>query len=276
MRLIKNFIVVVIATQFLALGNSVRAEYFVSIRDSYVNALNNNIALIANDGTVLNPNFVDPLLLQGPTGLAVVGNSLYVANAFSNTITEFNATTGALVGIVADATDGLNGPGALRYRDGSLYVANLGSPLAQIFGTDVLKINTTTGVATQFISSGLVGPAGLLFDPSGNLYVSELATNEVTLFDTAGAPIGGPLTNALLSGPTGMEFDPNGDLLIAAVTGARVVKYDGDYSTYADVAFLSSFPSGVLYTGPDTFWIFDSAYAGLFNYQIIAGVPTFT
>lgn len=250
----------------------VQADYFASIRDSYFDSGNNNIALLSDSGVVLDANFVDPVHLAGPTGMAVVGNSLFVANAFDNTIVKFDATTGAYGGVFADASDGLNGPSALEYRDGNFYVANLGSPATLAFGTDVLKINAASGVASTF-KAGLKGPSGLLFDSSGNLFVSEFDAYSgpefhVTAFDASGAVVLGPLTDSLLAGPTGLAFNADGDLLIAAVNGSRVVRYDGAFSTYVDLSSSSAFPSGIFVTGPNSFWVFDSAFAGLFGYTI--------
>ena len=43
------------------------------------------------------PGFTSPTGLQGPSGLAVSGNDLYVACQNDNTLREFDATTGAAV-----------------------------------------------------------------------------------------------------------------------------------------------------------------------------------
>jgi DNA-binding beta-propeller fold protein YncE len=88
--------------------------------------------------------------LTAPSGLAIANGILFVADGLpgSNTITEFNAATGATVGMITDSH--ISGPGGLAIGpDGNLYVASTGNNAVDVF-------NSTTGA---FVSS--FTPAGL-------------------------------------------------------------------------------------------------------------------
>ncbi|HEX3300087.1 MAG TPA: SMP-30/gluconolactonase/LRE family protein [Actinomycetota bacterium] len=96
-------------------------------------------------------------------------------------------------------------------------------------------------------------PAGLAFDPNGNLYIDDHANNRVRAVDARGivttvagsgpagvnlgtyAGDGGPATRARLSEPIGIAFDRHGDLFIADRDNAavRTVGIDGIISTIA-------------------------------------------
>ena len=57
-------------------------------------------------GAAINDNFITDL--GSPHGLALSGNTLFVANYYANTVGEYNATTGAAIN--DSFISGLNGP----------------------------------------------------------------------------------------------------------------------------------------------------------------------
>ncbi len=86
------------------------------------------------------------------------GNNLFVTNFFSNTIGEYNATTGATIN--ANFITGLNGPIGLALSGNNLFVACQ-------FSNTVGEYNATTGavVNANFIT-GLSDPCALVVAPS--------------------------------------------------------------------------------------------------------------
>jgi hypothetical protein len=83
----------------------------------------------ATTGATINANFITGL--QNPTGLAVLGNTLFVANQTSNsgspmfipgTVGEYNSTTGAAINV--NFITGLSSPGGLAVSANSLFVVN--------------------------------------------------------------------------------------------------------------------------------------------------------
>ena len=271
------------------IANQASADYLLSLRNAYADAGIHRIVRVDNSGNYLS-DFVDGSLLSGPTGMAFDDSGdLYVADSFANTILKFDGQTGASLGVFADSTDGIFGPSTLQFRAGSLYVANLGSPIAATFGTTVQKYDVSTGVGTNF-GSGHNGPDGLVFDGSGNLYVSQSQSNVVTKFDSSGAALPPNLADSSISWPAGLTFIPNtDDLLIANVTGQKIVKFDGaNYSTLLtlDSTFTSTFlganpgfdlfPVGVTFTDDDTFLISSSAAGMILEFTLFSGSPQLT
>ena len=107
----------------------------------------------------------------------------------------------------------------------------------------VYSVNTATGVRTPFVTS-VVGPSGIAFDPSGNLFIASYDNNaavfkadslgNATLFaDFSVAPTGEPTyKSAGYAYIEGLAVDGSGNVYISAyigdVTGsfAKVYKYD--------------------------------------------------
>lgn len=135
-----------------------------------------------------------------PYGLAVDGNTAYVADAGANAVLTVNLRTGAIrtlavlparpVKITADQAAGLGIPacGGLTYNfesvptdvevgpDGWLYVASLpGGPEDDSLGARgaVFRVNPWTGKAHVYVD-GLLSPTGIALDDHGNLYIASL------------------------------------------------------------------------------------------------------
>jgi hypothetical protein len=85
-----------------------------------------------------------PLITQGlivPTGLALLGNTLFVANSSSDTVGAYNANTGAV--IKADFLAGLHDPRGLAVSGDKLFVVN--GERAVGSGSRVGAYDATTG-----------------------------------------------------------------------------------------------------------------------------------
>jgi len=89
-----------------------------------------------------------------------------------------------------------------------------------LFGSNNGKIMSfdSTGNGVVF-ASGLVGPSGIAFDSSGNLYAANSFTETIDKFDSSGSRTvfasGNGLTLSGVWNPKGITFDNNGNLYVA-------------------------------------------------------------
>jgi DNA-binding beta-propeller fold protein YncE len=130
--------------------------------------------------------------LSDPFGMAISGNTLYVANMGSDTISTYDASTGASIDPSFISGVGLNQPASLLLSGDTLFVASIGgSGPSDAYHGAIYEFNATTGamLGTGPLTTGLDYSEYMAL--SGNdLYVSTW--NSVTKIDaTTGAIIGG-------------------------------------------------------------------------------------
>jgi len=105
----------------------------------------------AETGFTINRHFITGL--HSPTGLAVTGNTLFVANTADGTVGKYDANTGAAIN--AGFITGLGEPVGLAVNDNTLFVASPNS------GT-VGAYDATTGAAiNRHFITGLHFPTGI-------------------------------------------------------------------------------------------------------------------
>jgi hypothetical protein len=163
-------------------------------------------------------------------------------------------TTVVGTGVAGSSGDGgpateaqLNEPHGLALDEsGNLYIAEKeGHRVRKVDAHGIITTVAGTGVAG---SSGDGGPAteaqlwnaqDMVFDESGNLYITEFFGHRVRKVDADGiittvvgtgvagsSGDGGPATEAQLDSPAGMVFDESGNLYISEFSGHRIRKVD--------------------------------------------------
>jgi trimeric autotransporter adhesin len=219
------------------------------------------LSAIAGTGTMptncVNPAQPGPALqtqLCGPTSVAVdYSGNVYIAEETENVIlkmsTNGNITTFAGVQGSAGSFSGDNGPATTAHLNAPLGLAVDG--LGNIYISDsgngrIREVNATTGTITTFVGGGsgayfnggtgtavVLAPAGIAFDPSGNLYIAEptqqivvkvTALGVATLFagvqGSGGAGVAGyngdniQANTAELNAPTTVASDRSGNIYI--------------------------------------------------------------
>jgi sugar lactone lactonase YvrE len=168
-------------------------------------------------------------------------------------ITEYNGTTGALIGSFVPPVNGQIGLlRGLAFNDGYLYIGS------QI-NNEVLQYNAATGAFVSVFVSGVSGLNDLAFGPdasgdaNADLYVSS--SSGVSRYNgTTGAYLGTYITNGSggLSNAGAMTFDPSQTYLYVTSGTNQVLKYNAETGAYVGVAASAgvSSPTDVAF-GPD-------------------------
>src|SRR5262245_27043728 len=171
------------------------------------------------------------LLSAGATPAQVL-----VAGYAESSIRRYTETGTPLSNLVPPGgMSGVVGPSGIAFGPGGfLYVSNQTSVFAPGQPDSIVKVNTTTGQVTPFITlaSGYV-PAGIAFGPDGFLYVSrnggQSAPANSGTVDRYNASTGAFVNTAVtnLTQPNALLFDTSGNLLVSNFGAGSVVKLSG-------------------------------------------------
>jgi sugar lactone lactonase YvrE len=180
---------------------------------------------------------VSKLIAVASLGLAAITlpaqADFLVGNTLGNSVSRFDAVTGAYLGdFITAGSGGLTAPDALTFGpDGNWYVSS---------GTDasgqILRYNGQTGAFMGVFAQGggLNRPYGSAFGPDGNLYVASFRSDEILRYNgQTGAFIdvfasGNGTAAGLLNGPNGLLFGADGSLYVT--TEGSVADADGNVS----------------------------------------------
>jgi hypothetical protein len=157
----------------------------------FANQSSNTVTRISLDGTSLTPIGC----CDGASGMAVdLQNNVWVANYFGNSISEL-ANTGTVISS-GYTSGGVDHPQGIAVDAGdTVWVANYrGSSLTELAGADTASpgsaISPSTGLG---IDADLSEPYALAIDASGNIWVSNQASNTITEFLGVAVPVKTPL-----------------------------------------------------------------------------------
>jgi len=175
-------------------------------------------------------------------------NALYVSNFNTNTITAYDAGTGASLGTVVTAGPELSGMNGFAIApDGSFYVAgqNTNNIVHYSKSGKLIKVLDPNNTA------GLASPQGVNIGPDGLLYVASMNNGKIARFDTTNETFKDIFTNVTLTGveqaqPIEPRFDKNGNLVVTTFQGGRVLKYQGPVVPPGSVPSKGGTPPGTL------------------------------
>lgn len=213
-------------------------------------------------------------MLLGAVTDANAAAILYVSNFENNTITSYDAATGATLGSVVIAGGEAAGFNGLRVTPSGGFL------VAGQFTNNVVKYDSGGSVVNTFDpanAAGLSSAQGLTYGPDGNLYVASAANDKILIYD----PVSGDFlgTSATLGvpahdGPIDLVFGPDGNLYVTTFDSGRVIKVNGTTgavldSTNGPAGFgfgpAAFGPNGVLYiVGLDV----NSFLGGVFQYDL--------
>ena len=194
---------------------------------------------------------------------------LFVSSADTDSIIQFDANTGALIGaFVGAGSGGLDNPGGLAFGpNGNLFVNSRATG-------NVLEFDGSTGAFVgTFVAAGtggLVQPLDLAFGPDGNLYVSNLAgvPDNILRFNGAtGAFIDVFATEATFNTPRHIEFAA--DVLWASGEADRIWRFDAVTGAFINKP-QSDNPRGLV-LGTDGLMYVSSSTSGIFRHSTVTG-----
>lgn len=111
-----------------------------------------------------------------------------------------------------------------------------------------------------FISSDIIGPNGIAFDPSGNVYVSNGASNSISKFDSTGNFLSTIGSSVTLADPAGLAVDSQGNLYaanfgVSAGVSSTIAKFNPAGAFVGAVSNNVNRPFGVLVDAADNLYV---------------------
>ena len=233
--------------------------------------------------------------LWDPTGIVfdAYGN-LYIADLDNYRVRMVN-TAGMISTIAGNGTGGYTGDGGpataaelsepwgLAFdAHGYLYISDFGQDVIRMLNTAGIISTVAGGGGSSYTgdggpatAAGLFAPQGIVFDATGNLYISD-NNQAIRVVNTAGiintiagngtggySGDGGPATAAEINGPAGLAIDAQGNLYIAQTFNpcVRMVNTAGIISTVVGDTTVGNTGDG----GPPTAAELSSPYGLAFN-----------
>jgi WD40 repeat protein len=155
--------------------------------------------------------------------------ALYVSNSVANTITVYDAETGAFIRTLVQGGPELQAPNGFAFApDGSIYVSGEES-------NNIVHYSKTGQLIEVIDPSNLAdvsGPQGMSFGPDGLLYVVSQNNDKVVRFDTSKKKFHDKFCDVVLPGsatttPINADFGPDGNLYVGTYSGHKQLKYQG-------------------------------------------------
>jgi hypothetical protein len=146
--------------------------------------------------------------LSSPVAAAVdsTGN-IWVANAGSNSVSEFAHTGTILSGTSGYTAGGLNVPSAIAIdTTGNAWITNSGNNTL----TELSSSGTNVS-GSPFSGGGLSSPTAIAFDALGYSWISNVGNSSVSKFSSTGTAVSGTggYTVTGVSAPVGVAVDPH-------------------------------------------------------------------
>lgn len=219
-------------------------QYFIANANGEPGQADNNgfIAKLNREGEVVNLHFIQggqgDTVLHSPNGLAMIGNTLYVADL--DTIRGFHAITGAptlTVSLrrfaIAELTD------LAADTAGHLYALDT-------TGNAIYRIDTTQEHAVSLVihDDRLAGPRGIAVHPkNGTLLVVSLDNGTVFAVTQQGT-LQEIISNSFFTGRfqhlSGIDFDQYGSMYISDLTAGKIWRIRPDLKMNVIAEFLIS------------------------------------
>jgi hypothetical protein len=222
-----------------AFGDVSEPIYIVNFNTETVEVANGNAA--AGTNPIVNASFITGLNEGANLALSTYGQTLYLAQQNANSVTEYNALTGAVITSVTGITDAHD---VVVAANGNVFVTAYGPGLTTTVGVlefDKNLNNEQTFIAANYNTGGgttLNHPTGMTFDASGNLWVANVyaqggtvigqpvnAEDFVAEFSSTGTLIRTiEATGNHLYTVFGLSLGPDGNIYAASFNGDEITE----------------------------------------------------
>ena len=196
-----------------------------------------------------NPFPIGGVVQYGPTARAVVSTDQYpdaivfnsVGDMFvgltNGNVLEFAPGQSTALAVFSDPS--LQNAGALALdSSGDLFVANsvitIYEGLEYFGGKTVVEFKPGSGITTAvavLTDPSISDPTALAFDSSGDLFVANYRTNEITEFGPGQTTAMAVLSDPSLSRPVGLAFDSSGNLFVVDGSTDEVTEFGPGQTT---------------------------------------------
>ena len=166
-----------------------------------------------------------PGQLRSPTGIAISGDVMFVAENGGNRIQKLTVTGEFLMkfGTQGSGKGQLNHPwGMCLSSNGNVYVTDFSNCRVQVFNPDGTFSYIIKGEGEGTLKQN---PQAVAFDPSGNLHIADRTSKCVKVFTANGNYIR-QYGSGQLRGPTGIAVDQDGYCLVGDWDGRSLNIFD--------------------------------------------------
>ena len=253
----------------LATHKEISKPYFIahsSNGDMFVTSYNKHCIQVCDSSgkqkATIGSYGTGPVKFNYPTGIAISGSTMYVAEEYGNRIHKLTLEGQHL------GTFGEKGSSKMQFSkpwaicigpDGRIYVADNGNSRIQVFHHD----DTFSHIIDDKIWN-IGDPGGLVFDLSGHLHVTDYRSNMVNVITAEGQFVR-KYGQSYLKGPRGIAIDPAGNSLVVNYNGCSLAIFNpSGIHTHSIGDFY--YPIGVAVTSNGSVWVADTYNNKLVNY----------
>lgn len=205
-----------------------------------------------------------------PSGVAVSGDVIYVADSYNNCIKKINITKSQVVSNFGELGSGdgqLSRPQSVRTDPyGKVFVADKKNNRVQVFQADGTFAYAITG-DLQNKESNFKSPWGLAFDSRGHLHISAHSSNCIKVFTPEGAYIETYGSGTVVR-PGGIAIDEEGCVVIADYGHNNELWVYRQHNQDVRKYYASS-PGGIACDANGVFWITECENSRVVNLDYV-------
>ena len=209
----------------------------------------------------------NPNQLYSPQGVAIKGDTLYVAEYAYNRIKTFSISRKQYITTFGTESGQLSNPrGICLDSEGKLFVSNYGNHCIQVF-KDGGHYQYSIAGDPAIAGSQFQNPWGIALDLDGNLHIAAYSSNCIKVFSPTGSYIS-TYGKGTISGPAGIAINGEGVIAISEYSGSnRLWLYDRDRKTLLNT-FTGVFSNGIgiACDDEDVFWVAASGNNRVFRF----------